>query len=536
MALTSAPDRSRRAMELPRACPAFEAEALASRLEPIGHKLDLVSWLSGRWLVWLRRHFDCFVRQEPYLVTFLFLDLHSGQLIVRSLGRGVAKVICTTPDEIEAQLVDHFQRQAPCLGRGHPAAADLSEVTFAPACPAFCSLSADGPACAHCAHCAPEDDSDTEGPDPEAARWAFPLRPDSDEDPAGSERMTPSPDASSVPTTFECEPCEKRYRLYSTFYRHNVRHHGHGQFQCLSCATPCSSVDELVTHVREAHPEQPRVACAACPLEFDLDPAPTDPVELTTHYAQCVSARVNRKAGQWRARAQKRTGQALKSHQCDLCGETFTNNFLLKNHRIQKHTKDFPFNCPDCGYGTVWKQAFDMHRKTHLREQGFLEDETKEALWFFCEKCGHKFSTRDSLKYHVLKVHEKVQERLQCKDCDKVFANRVRLSRHRIIEHSTDPKYQCDICGYRGTGTDLKIHRKSHEAPQYNCKYCGKGIKSQSSLICHERIHTGENPFKCPFCDYTCKSSATLCLHKKFIHNDGKNLTEFPLPEHETDT
>ena len=37
--------------------------------------------------------------------------------------------------------------------------------------------------------------------------------------------------------------------------------------------------------------------------------------------------------------------------------------------------------------------------------------------------------------------------------------------------------------------------------------------------------------FRCKLCDYACKSSATLCAHKKFVHNDGKKLTEFPLPE-----
>ena len=37
--------------------------------------------------------------------------------------------------------------------------------------------------------------------------------------------------------------------------------------------------------------------------------------------------------------------------------------------------------------------------------------------------------------------------------------------------------------------------------------------------------------FRCKMCDYACKSSATLCAHKKFVHNEGKKLTEFPLPE-----
>eukprot|EP00094_Tigriopus_californicus_P005069 TCALIF_04883-PA protein Name:"Similar to ZNF850 Zinc finger protein 850 (Homo sapiens)" AED:0.09 eAED:0.09 QI:0/0.33/0.14/0.85/0.5/0.28/7/399/1084 len=325
--------------------------------------------------------------------------------------------------------------------------------------------------------------------------------------------------------------CSKIYKCHA-LHRHNVRHHGHGKFACPNCPTDCASISAIFDHVRLAHPDNPKLRCASCEQKFDLQ----SQSDFEAHYSECVVESLSKRASVFREKyKKKKLAASWKSHQCDLCGDTFSTNFLLKNHRIQKHTKDFPYKCEYCAYGTVWKQGYEMHRKTHLRDKGFLEEESKDALWFFCEKCGNKFSTKDSLKYHVLKVHEKVKERLECKDCEKVFANRVRLSRHRIIEHSTDPKYQCEICGYRGTGTDLKIHKKTHEAPQFKCKYCGKGIKSQTSLICHERIHTGENPFKCPFCEYTCKSSATLCLHKKFIHNDGKNLTEHPLPDTEVD-
>ncbi|MBN3274066.1 BC11A protein, partial [Polyodon spathula] len=48
-----------------------------------------------------------------------------------------------------------------------------------------------------------------------------------------------------------------------------------------------------------------------------------------------------------------------------------------------------------------------------------------------------------------------------------------------------------------------------------SCEFCGKTFKSLSNLVVHRRSHTGEKPYRCPFCDHACTQSSKLKRHMK---------------------
>ena len=47
------------------------------------------------------------------------------------------------------------------------------------------------------------------------------------------------------------------------------------------------------------------------------------------------------------------------------------------------------------------------------------------------------------------------------------------------------------------------------------CQYCPKEFKKASHLREHERVHTGDRPFKCNVCEKSFTHSGSLCAHKR---------------------
>jgi len=61
----------------------------------------------------------------------------------------------------------------------------------------------------------------------------------------------------------------------------------------------------------------------------------------------------------------------------------------------------------------------------------------------------------------------------------------------------------------------LFLDARPFDERRYKCSFCGKGFKRREHLINHERVHTGEKPFKCDQCDSAFGDPSNWRKHKK---------------------
>ena len=291
----------------------------------------------------------------------------------------------------------------------------------------------------------------------------------------------------------KCDLCEHVSRTSSGHMMHLRNKHFKGKFNCLKCKFMAHFAQDLVEHMgKEDHQDEPFANCPSCRVRIHIS-------QIGPHYEGCIKFMIKEKKKMFE-----------KNVICQTCGKT------VKSHH------------------------YNNHIKIHLREQGANEDEVRAklsnenlpirgskentrnmSLFYYCDKCGKRYTNQRNLKVHIEEEHERKEYR--CQECDMTFKTYKKWLGHGIIVHRTEEKYNCKYCGKRFENTGhVRSHMiNHHEAPQFKCSFCGRMFKDEGRLVSHERQHTGDRPFKCSECAnaYTCRKN--LRQHLAGVHKIG---------------
>ena len=224
------------------------------------------------------------------------------------------------------------------------------------------------------------------------------------------------------------------------------------------------------------------------------------------------------------------------------------------------------------------------HHELFFHEVEQLSPSYSEQRFGHCDFCDRIFSNMTSLKYHVLKVHEKnvtcdafhgdFSSTEKCQKEFSIFQDYLDHRRSMTGAKELPNTVECKLCGKKFTRTNLKRHRMSahglkvknpfkveQATAHFDCEECGKKFNRKDNLKRHkdlihtdttrERIHCLQCPktfiwkthldkhvqedhskflstFRCEECNKMFREVKSLKRHKKEQHT---NSPKFKCPK-----
>ena len=206
---------------------------------------------------------------------------------------------------------------------------------------------------------------------------------------------------------------------------------------------------------------------------------------------------------------------------CDICDISFRlqSNFIM--HYVEcLSKKENQVICGICALSFTYTKSLVKHLETTHKGKIYKEK------CFNCNNCNSGFFGAKELKVHVLNAHLD-GKLLPCPICNGTFKDIKILKQHLKAVHG-EKKFNCLLCKAKySLNQSLKNHIMSvHENTNpHKCSMCNFAAKLKDTLNRHIKSVHKEKKFKCHVCDAKFTAKSYLNNHTKYLC-EGKKRTE----------
>ena len=245
-----------------------------------------------------------------------------------------------------------------------------------------------------------------------------------------------------------------------------------------------------------------------------------------------------------------------------------TDNFTMVTDCIQSARYVIPYtgiplSCKNCTLDTYEHQVFhhvfhgrckfcvmEMRPMKHLTDDMSLKAFKKAVAVVrkdderTCVYCLRKLSGTFERKIHEKTIHEKIENKHNCKKCGKIYTNSTALKYH-LGKHEESKELKCEVCNktfvsQNGLNSHKEIAHTSEteKFKKYICETCDDAFTTSSHLARHQKIkHYKSNAnrdyaecfknvdeFECDQCEKVFKRKDVLKRHKQTVHETSLDL------------